>query len=1478
MPGFDAEDKNASLGDPSVQTSHPLTAKQTAGAQKAAVNRTQLPSGEQAKPPPADRHGAPGKETAASEDQLQKEVPVASGAAELGGALVKGAQASQDEAASALGLNPAHGQDWWQHAVESPVESYFLGKHVWNAYYGAFLDPSAIESSVHDIWHQDNAVGWMFRNAAQQNPLAQVGAAATGQSVEGAVAGGAGMALPAGADPMNILLGGAVGARGMGLVAKFLAPGAVRAIFGDAHSATDLAWAVLPAVLFGGKLPPSVAAQVEKVAPGATKLFERLSAAKMAQDANKTGAQDREKALNDVLKYGAMGEKKDVLARSWQADMKPLSKEQEVALGKSLMARYGTLDREKLIPLMIKDGASMKQVQKVWTKLMRMPYPLLHVAPAELPLVNPASYLHELPKAARDQFEKGYQWSQHMINQTHLGPAGHDADPNVSRFRSLHGLQQTNKLVAGQWEEHLRTMAGDQASNPVEQNLLLQALEGGHGAEVAYQSLSPQMKIVRDEMRMVAAGVGQSAAEVGNIESRVHNWWPRTGLLIKTKTGGFRAMNRGSQVLTKEPNVHRTLGVKTADFLTETRMQVEQEYRSVRDANAAVNRQRIRVATGIVDGTPWHEIEQGISETAAGVVPETDRKVIDQIRAIAVTQPEVARMEAEHYAKELIPEFTTDPFEGIRRLGSQMRAITSKRAVNDLLMSTGKDGKALAVERPTNDRAIDKLRADGYRAINLGGFQHVMVNDQYGNLLEKATEHASSKVGGALKAALEVENKAVTMIMYSPRIHGMNMGLRLGMAAAMHPMEVSSWFAHGLLQSGGLSQLGIKGVTQIGAEEFRMIPRRYGIVPPNPHLPAGGMWADSALGKVGDVFGDSDMQRVPLVKDMLNSSEVAKASSGAKQVLGNVKDLLWGKQSDLWSWVSDFGNMMWWIEYAAAQRGGMFGNKLGSEEAARYAAARANSWMGHVSPIDTNPNLQALLKTATFAPNYWRTWGELLTGYYRNQGFGWSADTIKYVVENEIKTAMAAVMFQQLSANALNMVFSGHTIYQNDPGNWGKVEITAPWAIEALNAVPYLKLGIDPKTGRDAKGRKLTWENPIARQVTDTEQLMGMLTSSPNWSPDTFRQGFSSFAAARTSPVFQSLAALGNIDLYRSISSDGIRYVDPNHDTLVGNPLADLITAGGDLTPFSQVSQNIQQQIIQGNVGEVKGPFGLPIPKAVLDAFKPDQLQNDAARMFLVGLTGTNPPYMRSSKTQGVSPTDDQYKTVHEIQDKYQQQMNALSTSTLSGQMAPYQWLATYRQLSAKHAAEMQAIFMHAPEYNNGPLGLTNSWMGLYDQATDKTGVLQPDRLRQLQHEWKANHAPGDYTAVQSELRVNDQKYPMLQLYHKTLDAYDNWQSEWSQENNVDLATLQSALSGYARVYNDRNASRMWLAQHPDITQFETAKKTEFESGQSKYGPAGLMYALFFNPTAADRYMMSSGETAQEIEQALGQQQVPAAP
>jgi hypothetical protein len=1482
VPGFDTEDKNPSLGDPSTQSTTPLSSKQMKGAQQATVNRTQQPSASSSNG--VDRSQEPMTKSGQTQAQIDKEAqqpgaagappPGVEGIGQIGSALAREFTAAKAQADATLNLNPAHAEDWWKHALESPVEAYYIGRHIYNAYYGAFLDSSAIERSVHNIWGQDNAVGWLLRQTAATSGGVLAGQQATGASREDVTAGALGMGLPAGADPSNLLVVGRV-ARGFELTARFLGPSAASAIFTDQHSPSDLAWGILPAILFGGKLPHSVSAEVEKIAPAAGKVFERLSAARMAQEANKVGAQDREKMLQELLRDGSMPAISDTLAKQWEAGMTPLSKEESKRITSAIQQRYGTLDANKVIPNLIRDGASPRLLSNVWTKLYRMNYDLNHVAPEEAALVDPRVHIPNMPAALAKEMQDGFQWAGHMIHQGELGTAGHAADPVVSRFRSLLGMQSTDKLVEQMWTKHLLTLAGDEAKDPAVWDALGRALESsGAEQQAAYESLSVGMKAVRDEMRLVAAGIGKAGQEIGQFQ-RVTNYWPRVGLLARDAKG-LRPLRRGGvQPLSREPLRHRTLAVNTVDLLTESRMQVEQAYKTVKEANAAVARQRNYVVESILNDTPWYEI---VGETGAGV-PKTDYELIQQIQQGARNgDPAIARMEAEEYAKQLIPEFSENPFDGIPKLGRTLRAITSQYAIEDLLNATGKDGKSLAIRRPTNDREWRRVTAQGYSQIKVPGFQHVLVNAQYGQLLEDAARAQSL---GHFKKLAELENKAVTMIMYSPRIHGLNMAARLGIAFALHPLEVSRWFGEGLLQKGGLSQLGLRGTDRIGAEEYRMIPRRYGLVPPNPDLGKySGGWADSYIAKVGDLFGDTDLGRTPLNRDMSAVSAVAKASSGAKEVMGNMRDLLWGKQSELWSWVSDFGNMMWWIEYAAAQRGGTFAGKLGAEEAARYATARANSWMGHVAPVDWNPNLHALLKTAAFAPNWWRTWAELLTGYYRNQGFGWSPDTIKYVVENEIKTALAAVAFQQLSANALNMVFSGHTIYQNDPGNWGKIEITNPWVLELLNQTVLKSNPIDTKTGRDPKGAKLTWENPIARQMVDTEQMMGFLTSSPSWTPETMHQGFSQFLAARTSPVAQSIAALFNIDLYRTIASEGSpRYVDPNHDTLLGaSPITELLTAGGDLTPFANISQQIQQQVIQGNVGETQGPFGLPIPKAVTDSFTPQSIAGDLARSFLIGLTGMNPPFMRSSKTEGVTPTDDQYKAVHELQTKYQQQMNALSTSTLSGQMAPYQWLASYRQLSAQHAAEMQALFLHAPEYNNGPLGLTNSWENLYDQATDKTGVLDADKLRSLQQQWRAQHSQADYAAVQSELRGNDQKYPMVALYHKTLDAYDNWQRDWCLENGVDLSTLQSDMSGWSKVYADRNASRQWLLDHPEITEFENAKKTEFESGNSKYGMAGLMYALFFNPTAADRYLTTSGETIDDVIQQVENEQVPAAP
>src|SRR5467141_1858140 len=255
MP-FDPEDKNPNLGDPSTQTTTPLTQKQMQGAQAAAVHRTNVPSASKGPAAQSGNGQAPEDQKQDGEQKggegVSSDTPILGGAEALAGAAEKGALASHDQAAQALGFNPAHNQDWWKHALESPLETYFMGRHLYDAYYGAFLNSDAIQNSVHDIWHQDSAVGWLMRNVVANAPGPQQIPRLAGAKPEDVTAGTAGLALPVGADPTNIAYGGMASVRGAALVAEMLGTSAVGAIFTDRHSPSDLAWGVLPAILLGG--------------------------------------------------------------------------------------------------------------------------------------------------------------------------------------------------------------------------------------------------------------------------------------------------------------------------------------------------------------------------------------------------------------------------------------------------------------------------------------------------------------------------------------------------------------------------------------------------------------------------------------------------------------------------------------------------------------------------------------------------------------------------------------------------------------------------------------------------------------------------------------------------------------------------------------------------------------------------------------------------------------------------------------------------------------------------------------------------------------------------------------------------------------------------------------------------------------------------------------------------------------------------
>src|SRR5260221_9501085 len=390
-----------------------------------------------------------------------------------------------------------------------------------------------------------------------------------------------------------------------------------------------------------------------------------------------------------------------------------------------------------------------------------MHYDLPLVAPEEGPMIDPLSHKLTLPRAAAALVEDGYQWTQHMVHQAYQSPTGHDADASVSRIRSLLGHMRTDTAVERQWVDHLKQVAGEEATNPQEWDLLSRSIEaGGRDSEVAYQSLSVPMKYVRDSIRLVAAAAGMAGEELGMLQ-RTHGYVPRVGLMIK-EGKGFRGA-RQRQLLTTEPRVHRTLAARSVDLLTESRIQVEQAYKTTKDAADAVLRQREYVTGAILNRTPWYDV---IKETGAGV-PLTDYKEIEQIQAIIESDPEAARAHAAEYAAKLLPEMSLNIFDALPKLGKQIRAITSQRAMEDLMNSVTKSGKAAAVRTPQNSREVAKLASEGYVSMRIPGFSRMMVDGEYGKLLERMSQLSAKKPPGWLAKPHEVEGIAVTKCLVS---------------------------------------------------------------------------------------------------------------------------------------------------------------------------------------------------------------------------------------------------------------------------------------------------------------------------------------------------------------------------------------------------------------------------------------------------------------------------------------------------------------------------------------------------------------------------------------------------------------------------------------------------------------------------------------------------------------------------------------
>lgn len=1219
-----------------------------------------------------------------------------------------------------------------------------------------------------------------------------------------------------------------------------------------------------------------------------------------------------------------------------------------------LLKRLGVDDVAELVHRMransISDDGVIETIKKNW-KGMGLTYDLLRYHPEEQPLRDPELHLDSLPesvsasvKGALDKARgkapdalggkrEGHNFVVALnayLEQVHRGVFGNGSDPMRSLLRSFAGNSRALNYI----DQHFMAATVDLLKGQMTEALGNKINRAVEGDQKAYDELPPQAKMVADGWGLLRAASREEAKGTDYFDSVVPNWSPRPDKLLGDVLRKRGRPARADSLLAKDAQKHRDEAL-TLD--PKGHIVLGQNFQYVADANKALKAARQQLVAELL--APGKALSKELENDPAALA----------IRKVLPTDPAKAAQMAEVLAWQKYADKETNFLKGMSRVfANQVRAIHTHSALQQFLDMKAQDGRALALNA-MSPRQREEFLNQGYKTIDDVRFSnylfhpdlakdlnryidHVKLPDfpeyiakdgrklvvkpdsanQVAALMEKGyhtleaplfgtvrgnhpwlfhpdiqtisdlTSAAGKYWWGRIKSpewywntAIAMEGRAIAQIMFSPLVHALNIASRFGMGYMSNPREMTKY----LLGKGAKPWNHEADDVALRMEAFNA-----GYIPHARNK----NYADNLLSTMSDAYGDIEDQ---LPKDFEQGQgrmgQVAALWHDRPRPMQKVNNWFWGS-------VNDFGVMMYHLEKTAATKAG-----LAEQNAREYAARRANSWVGAVAPEDTNPLLHQTMRLLTFAPNWWRTWGELLVPIYKRAGFTSDPAYLKFAARQSAKTIAAAVGFQKLTGEVLNYLatsstpwaFDGHWQQQNQAGNQDKIEATGAWlndipGIDFFAPTPDVNSSDPAAKAAGERGAVRTIENPFGRQQFATEEAAGfeegvgakggrdLLDSiKPHnyWQPEDTYDGLSKFVAARLSPIFNAVSGAANIDVYQSISDHQLRAIDTNAAPGSISP-ASLLTGMMMMTPVGlQFAQNVQKASAQGDTNPVASALGTKVPDSLQAAI--GDIGDPTARMLWSWFTGTNAPYDTAQKTRGMKPSDQDYQRVAQLQQQYDSQMRTLQGEWTSGQMSPSQWRSAYSTLSQQHAAQMEALFKGSPEYVNGPEGMLNDYMGLYDdpRVMNPDGSTNQEMLTVLQNQFLAQHTPEQIQQMNALKRQNDTKYPALKLYHTMLDNYDKWQQTWATQNNVDLSTLHKDIQGYSAVYGNTRASQQYLRQHPELSRYERAK-TAWQRSTS----AGMLYALFYGTASAQTLLRQTGlqgqPTAVQLAERLGQQ------
>jgi hypothetical protein len=1245
-----------------------------------------------------------------------------------------------------------------------------------------------------------------------------------------------------------------------GTIAQLGLPIAESFLGGDVDEQhTALAWSGVAGMLMGfSHLPPPV----RKVLldrfgdwPGVEKMLAGAVDAKAAtnrafQDPIKRGEQIRD-WITTQLDHGSMAARltplkagvgkaaKEGEAKIVKAEVGPEGQVKLLAsdTGKSvrkLLNRVGVEDVDALVHKAqaegITDPEAIKAIKEHW-KALGQTYDLQRFSPEEMPLRDPRRHQDELA----DQ-QAGLRHTaalNHMLDQIHRGLFANHSNPMTAIMRALAGHSRAASLTYQQWMHSVVRLLGDDGLTEQAQAKLMQAAEGD---EAVYHELRPEQKAVVDAWGLLRSATREISQDTDYAKNFVPNWVPRTDKDVGDMVRGRGRPSRAS-VISTEARRHREESLQWAQvpdesgLATKGQLVLAQRFTGVADTNKALAAARTALISTLTGDAPL----------SAELLNDPKARGIHELARV---DPAAAMEEAKKLAAQKYTDKETNFLKTVNRVfQNQVRSVHTHMALEEFTRMLAKDGRAAAIKlRPGATRQRDEFQRQGYKFIDHPGFQSFVFHPDLAANLNRYVNHVSGGLRDVqgFKQALKLEGAAIAGIMFSPLVHGLNVGGRLGVGFLMHPLQMLSYLKDG------------KAIRphQWDDQSWMLRSEAYnaGVV---PHY-RGKSYADNALGKMQDALGDVEEQ-------LPNASHSDSRQKRLASMWDNVARPHRWVNNYFWGAVNDFGVMMYHLEKTSAQRHG-----LAETAATEWAARRANSWMGMVAPEDTNPMVHDLSRLFLFAPNWWRTWGELMLPLYKRAGFTSDPAYMKFAAYQSAKTISAALAWQKTTGHLLNTFLSGHPQHQNQPGNQDKLEVSNPAVLNTLKTLGLFSdnpadphyvdaNGINPKTGARA-----TVENPLARQQLASELAMGLQSGHADHQLADTEDGLAKFLVSRASPLLSGVSAAANVDLYQSVNDHQLRGVtqDPGFQP---SP-ASLFYGALMMTPIgSGFAQQVQRNAQQGEASPVESILGTRIPTSLQQAV--GDIGDPVGRTIFSALTGANAPYATAQKSRGIKPSDQDYERAKQLTDEYHKRMTVLGAEVASGQMTPARWRTTYRDISLKHSAELEALFKNSPEYVNGAQGMASQWEALYDKATKDDGTLNQDQLSSLQAQFRQQHSADQMHQMDAILKQNDSRFPMLALYHKTQQQFDDWQQNWAVQNNVDINQLRRELGEYGALYGDTRGSTRYLSQHRDVRAYEHAKKREFDRSQP-----GLMHALFYGQNATVmRYLRAHHLTASEF-------------